>query len=174
MNESVKSPRVALIAAVAANGVIGRNGSLPWHLPADLQHFKALTTGSRIVMGRRTWQSFPRPLPNREHVVISSQDLQVPPGVIVVRSMAQALALPHPSETVFVIGGHQAYQEALSFASDIYLTEIDAQVQGDTTFPEWPRAQYAQVSREPHRAAMAEIGDDVAYDFVHYVRQSQG
>ena len=91
------SPRLALIAAVAANGVIGRDGTMPWHLSADLKYFKALTSGKRIVMGRRTWQAFPKPLPNREHVVVSSQDLEVPDGVRVVRSLADALALPAPA-----------------------------------------------------------------------------
>ena len=87
-------PRLALIAAVARNGVIGRDGTMPWHLSADLKHFKALTTGKRIVMGRRTWEAFPKPLPNREHVVVSSRALTLPLGVLQVRSLAEALAVP--------------------------------------------------------------------------------
>lgn len=171
MNESVKPSRVALIAAVAANGVIGRNGTLPWHLPADLQYFKKMTSGSRIVMGRRTWESFPRPLPNRQHVVISSQNLALPEGVLGVSSMHEALTLPDPTPTVFVIGGNQAYTEALQFASDIYLTEIHAEIEGDTHFPTWARNDYQELSRQCCVGDIEAIGQSVPFDFVHYVRK---
>ena len=146
-------PRLALIAAVAANGTIGRGGTLPWHLSADLKHFKTVTSGKRMVMGRRTWQSFPKPLPNREHVVVSSLSLLLPDGVLSVRSLAEALALPPPASLpVFVIGGNAMYREALPLADDLYLTEIDASVDGDTTFPAWDRAQFREASREHHAA----------------------
>ena len=165
------SPRLALIAAVAANGVIGRDGTMPWHLSADLKYFKALTSGKRIVMGRRTWQAFPKPLPNREHVVVSSQDLQVPDGVRVVRSLADALALPAPAASpVFVIGGNAMYRETLPLANDLYLTEIDAMIEGDTSFPTWDRSQFLEVSRESHSAPLQANGADVNFAFVHYVR----
>lgn len=168
---STSRPRLALIAIIAANGVIGRDGTMPWHLPADLKHFKALTSGKRIVMGRRTWESFPRPLPNREHVVVSSQALALPEGVIVLRSLAAALALPPPAEQpVFVIGGHAMYREALPLADELYLTEIEAEVDGDTTFPPWDRAQFREVSRERHSAPLHAGGPEVAFSFVHYVR----
>ena len=168
---SFPRPRLALIAAVAANGTIGLNGTLPWHLPADLKHFKTLTSGKRIVMGRRTWQSFPKPLPNREHVVVSSLALSLPEGVRVVRSLAEALALPpHAEQPFFVIGGNAMYREALPLADDLYLTEIDASVEGDTTFPAWDRAQFREASREPHAAPLHAGGADVAFSFVHYVR----
>ena len=164
-------PRLALIAAVAANGVIGRDGTLPWHLSADLKHFKTLTSGRRIVMGRRTWQAFPKPLPNREHVVVSSQTLALPEGVLQVRSLAAALDLPSPAEQpVFVIGGSAMYREALPLADDLYLTEIDAEVAGDTTFPLWQRALFREASRERHSAPLQVGGTDVAFAFVHYVR----
>jgi dihydrofolate reductase len=167
---STQRPRIALIAAVARNGIIGKNGTLPWRLPEDLKHFKALTTGKRIVMGRRTWESFPRPLPNREHVVVSSQKLAVPDDVIVVRSLNDALALPQPTEPVFVIGGFALYTEALAVADDLYLTEIDAAVDGDTMFPAWPRQQFVERSRAPRRGALSPESAEVAYDFVHYER----
>ena len=166
--------RLALIAAVAANGVIGRNGTMPWHLPADLKYFKARTLGKRIIMGRRTWESFPKPLPNREHVVVSSQAGALPHGVRVVRSLAEALALPAPAETpVFVIGGNAMYREALPLADDLYLTEIDADVEGDTTFPAWDRTLFREVSRERHRAPLqpTQPNDPEAnLSWVHYVR----
>lgn len=163
--------RLALIAAVAANGIIGRNGSMPWHLSADLKHFKALTSGKRIVMGRRTWEAFPRPLPNREHVVVSSQALVLPEGVMAVRSLTDALSLAPPAEQpVFVIGGNAMYREALPLVDDLYLTEIEADVEGDTTFPAWDRAHFREASRERHSAPLQAGGPDVAFSFVHYVR----
>ncbi|MEQ1594494.1 MAG: dihydrofolate reductase [Casimicrobium sp.] len=174
MNLSLR-PRLALIAAVAANGVIGRNGTMPWHLSADLKHFKALTTGKRIVMGRRTWQAFPRPLPNREHIVVSSSQLVLPEGVIQVPSLATALALPvnaaFTESPVFVIGGNAMYREALPLADDLYLTEIAQSVDGDTVFPAWDRANYLEASRETHAAPLVADGPDVVFSFVHYVRQ---
>ena len=164
-------PRLALIAAVAANGIIGRDGTLPWHLSADLKHFKTLTSGKRIVMGRRTWQSFPKPLPNREHVVVSSQVLLLPDGVMKVSSLAEALALPpHAEQPVFVIGGNAMYREALPLADELCLTEIAANVDGDTTFPEWDRQLFREASREHHAAPLQADGPEVAFSFVHYVR----
>ncbi len=165
------SPRLALIAAVAANGVIGRDGTMPWHLSADLKYLKKMTWGKRIIMGRRTWESFPRPLPNREHVVVSSQQLVVPDGVRVVRSLAEALALPaHAEAPVFVIGGNAMYRDALPLVDDLYLTEINADVEGDTTFPTWDRAEFREVSRESHSGPLLANGHDVNFAFVHYVR----
>ena len=140
-------PRLALIAAVARNGVIGRDGAMPWHLSADLRYFKTLTSGKRIVMGRRTWEAFPKPLPNREHVVVSSHALTLPTGVLQVRSLAEALALPpHAEQPVFVIGGNGMYAEAMALADDLYLTEIEADVPGDAYFPAWDRAAFIEVS----------------------------
>ena len=164
-------PRLALIAAVASNGVIGRDGTLPWQLSADLKHFKSLTTGKRMVMGRRTWEAFPKPLPNREHVVVSARSLTLPDGVLLVRSLTEALALPpHAEHSVFVIGGNAMYREALPLADDLYLTEIESNVDGDTMFPAWDRAQFREASRERHAAPLHANGADVAFSFVHYVR----
>jgi dihydrofolate reductase len=171
-------PRVAIIAAVAKNGIIGRNGTLPWHLPADLKHLKALTSGCRIIMGRRTWQSFPKPLPNREHIVVTSQALDVPSDVVCVRTLADALALANPTDPVFVFGGNALYAEAIALADDLYLTEIDADVEGDTQFPSWDRSKFREVSRESHEAqlqadaaALAANAAPTRFDFVHYARR---
>jgi dihydrofolate reductase len=169
---SLKRPRIALIAAVARNGVIGRDGTLPWHLSDDLKHFKTLTSGKRIVMGRRTWQSFPKPLPNREHVVVTSQSLAVPLGVIVVRSLDDALALANATDPVFIIGGSAMYRDALLLADDLFLTEIHADVVGDTFFPAWPRGDFREISRTKNVGALTSDSEQVQFDFVHYVRNS--
>ena len=144
---------------------------MPWHLSADLKYFKTLTSGKRIVMGRRTWEAFPKPLPNREHVVVSSLSLTLPEDVILVRTLTEALNLPpHAEQPVFVIGGNAMYREALPLADDLYLTEIEANVDGDTTFPAWDRAQFREASREPHAAPLQLGGSDVPFSWVHYVR----
>ena len=144
---------------------------MPWHLSADLKYFKTLTSGKRIVMGRRTWEAFPKPLPNREHVVVSSLSLTLPEDVILVRTLTEALNLPpHAEQPVFVIGGNAMYREALPLADDLYLTEIEANVDGDTTFPAWDRAQFREASREHHAAPLQAGGSDVPFSWVHYVR----
>lgn len=168
---SSSRPRLALIAAVAANGVIGRDGTLPWRLPADLKYFKALTIGHRIVMGRRTWESLPKVLPDREHVVVSSQSLELPTGVLAARTLGEALALPGATDPVFVIGGYGLFKEALAQADDLYLTEIAAAVEGDTHFPDWDRAAFREVSREPARAPLQAGGPEVDFAFVKYERK---
>jgi dihydrofolate reductase len=168
---SPSRPRLALIAAVARNGIIGKDGKLPWHLSGDLKYFKSLTSGKRIIMGRRTWQSFPRPLPNREHVVVSSQALSLPSGVILVRSLADALSIPQPTEPVFVIGGNALYAEALGVADDLFLTELAVDAVGDTVFPHWDRAQFVERSRNAAEEIDATAGAAIRYDFVHYARR---
>ncbi|RMX08724.1 dihydrofolate reductase [Corticibacter populi] len=176
-SENPSLPRLALIAAVAANGTIGRDGGLPWHLPQDLQYFKARTSGHRIIMGRRTWESFPRPLPRREHVVISSQALALPEGVHLVRGLDEALCLPFAengamaADMVFVIGGSQVYRAALPLATDLFLTEIGAEVEGDTRFPDWDRTAFVEVAREAHAAPLADGVAAVPFAFVHYRRR---
>jgi dihydrofolate reductase len=168
---SINNSRIAVIAAVATNGIIGKNGTLPWHLPADLKYFKALTTGKRIIMGRRTWQSFPKPLPNRQHVVVSSTALELPQGVIQCASLVAALSIPNPTDTVFVIGGNQLYADAIPRTDDLYLTEIEANVDGDTVFPEWPHQAFREVSRDTQHAPLHAGGNDVTFHWVHYVRK---
>lgn len=121
-------------------------------------------------MGRRTWESFPRPLPHREHVVVSSRAVNVPEAVVVVASLAAALSLPDPTDPVFVIGGYALYAEALAVADDLYLTEIEAQVEGDTYFPNWSRNAFHEVSREHHAAPLVTGGESVSFDFVQYTR----
>lgn len=142
------SPRVVLVAAVARNGVIGRDGDLPWRIPEDLEHFKALTLGGTLVMGRKTYDSIGRPLPGRRTIVITRQPKWTADGVQVVHSLDEALALAGDAETVFVAGGAEIYREAMPFADAIELTEVDAAPDGDTHFPPLPAGEFTETKRE--------------------------
>ena len=135
-------PRVSLVAAVSANGVIGDQGRLPWHLPDDLKRFKALTLGHTIVMGRKTWQSIGRLLPGRRNVIVSRDpDLRIE-GAEVVSSVVSAIAIAAGDEEVFVIGGGEIYQTTIDLADRLQLTEVALDVPGDAFFPDIDRAQW--------------------------------
>ncbi len=144
--------QLAVIVAMAENRVIGRDGTLPWHLSADLKRFRAITTGHWIVMGRKTYESIGRPLPNRTTVVISRQTDYAPPGVLVAGSLAAALEMAADQERVFVVGGEQIYRQALPLASTIYLTRVQATVAGDRFFPAWDSAAWRVVQQSDHSA----------------------
>lgn len=156
--------RISLIAAVAANRVIGIDNRLPWRLPADLQHFKRLTLGHHIVMGRKTWESLPGKLPGRPHVVISRDTAYQPAGAQVVHSIEAALAACADDEEIFFIGGENLYRQALQIADRLYLTEIQQDFAGDAHFPEFERAAWRESAREAHQS------DGLAYHFVTYDR----
>ena len=158
------APRVYLIAAVAANGIIGARGRLPWHLSEDLKHFKRLTLGHPVVMGRRTWESLDqRPLPGRENIVVTRTAGYDAPGAAVANSLPAALALCAGETVAFVIGGERLFAEALPFAAGLVLTEIHRDYEGDTRFPAFERARWRETQREAHTAA-----DGVRFDFVLY------
>ena len=146
--------RVDVVAAVASNGVIGRRGQLPWRLPDDLRHFKALTLGHPVIMGRRTFESIGRSLPGRLNIVVSST-LAKPPadGVELANSLRDALhtAASHGGAgPAFVIGGGVLYEAAIPRAAVLHLTEVDAAVEGDARFPAWDRSQFRLTSEIPH------------------------
>lgn len=141
-------PSVAVIAAVAQNGVIGRAGQLPWRLRGDLQRFKQVTLGHPIIMGRRTWVSIGRPLPGRLNIVVTRQPAFDAAGAVVVHSLADALAAAAPAGEAFVIGGAELYREALPQAARLYLTTVQARVEGDTTFPPFDPAAWRRVRSE--------------------------
>jgi len=145
-------PLLSLIAAVARNGVIGRDNRLPWHLPADLAHFKALTMGKPMLMGRRTWESLPGLLPGRRHIVVSRRPDYAAPGAEVVSSVEAALARVADADEVMVIGGANLYAQLLPRADRLYLTEVDVEVAGDAWFPPFDRAQWRELSHEAHPA----------------------
>lgn len=138
---------VSIIVAVAENGVIGDQNALLWHISEDLKHFKALTTGHPVVMGRKTFESLGRPLPNRTNVVITRQAIDLP-GCTVVHSLEEALALFPADEQVFVIGGAQIYAQALPLADRFYLTRVMHAYEGDTRFPAWDEAAWRLVGSE--------------------------
>lgn len=144
---------IALIAAVAANGVIGAGNALPWHLPADLRRFKALTLGHPIVMGRRTFESIGRPLPGRDNIVVSRNPGFSAAGAAVAPTLEAAIAeAAARDELVFVIGGAQIYAQCLARATRIYLTRLDLEVTGDTFFPDLDAHCWEEYAREEHPA----------------------
>ena len=165
-------PPIALIAAVAANGVIGDDGEMPWQLPADLQHFKETTMGNPVIMGRRTYESIAAringPLPGRHNIVLSRSDPDLHDGVVVADSIEAAIAeatavceLDATAERVFVIGGATVYEQFLAWADELVLTELADAYEGDTEFPEWDDSEWVEVERDAH--------EDFA--FVTYRRQ---
>lgn len=157
---------LAVIVAAAANGVIGRNNALPWHLPEDLRYFKRVTMGKPIVMGRKTYESIGRPLPGRANIVISRQENYAPEGVHVVSGLAEALALAEDialidgSTELMVIGGAEIYRAALPIARRLYLTQVHAEVEGDAYLPDIDWKQWREVSRQRHSG-----GDGNPYDY---------
>jgi dihydrofolate reductase len=157
-----------LIVAVAANGTIGARNALPWRLPEDLKRFKALTTGHTIVMGRRTWNSIGRPLPERQNVVVTRDRSFVAPGAEIAHSLDEALALARLPEPVYVIGGADLFRLALPRANVVHLTEIDRAFEGDTFWIPLDPGQWRETKRESHR----QPGDGLGYAFVTCERVS--
>ncbi len=129
--------KIAIVVAMAANRVIGRDNQLPWHLPADLKHFKQLTLGKPVVMGRKTYASIGRPLPERTNIVVTRDRDYEAPGCVVVHSLDEALAAAGEAAEVMVIGGAGIYRQVLPRTDTLYLTEVHAEFEGDTLFP-WP------------------------------------
>ena len=157
--------RIVLVAAVAANGIIGKDGKLPWHLPEDLKHFKRVTMGHPVLMGRKTWQSLKGPLPGRENIVITRQAGYEAPGAAVASSLEAALALCSEESVACVIGGEQVFKESLPLANSLVMTEIGQDFEGDARFPDYDRSQWKETQREAHTAA-----NGMRFDFVLYER----
>ena len=155
--------RISIIAALDKNRVIGHNNALPWHLPPDLQHFKALTLGKPIIMGRKTFASIGRPLPQRRNIVISQQPNWHTPGCEAVTSLNAALKLTRDVVEVMIIGGAQIFTQAMPIAERLYLTLIDASFTGDVFFPAWDQAEWQETERSEHRS---ENQQNFSYAFV--------
>ncbi len=155
---------LSLIAAVADNNCIGLNNKLPWHLPEDMEHFKKITTGKIVLMGRKTWESLPekfRPLPKRLNIVVTRQkNFVVPAGVEIFDSIASSIER-HAGQEIVVIGGAQLYAETLPLADTLYITEVHKTVAGDAFFPVIDRAVWKEAVREDHSG----------FSFVTYKKQ---
>jgi len=155
---------IALVVAMAENRVIGKNNQLIWHLPADLKHFKNLTTGHPIIMGRKTFESIGKPLPNRTNIVVTRQEDFRPEGCLVAHSLSEALMMAQQLDAeIFVIGGAEIYKQAMFLADTIYLTEVHQEFEGDTFFPEIDTLLWIETDREEHKADEKNPYD---YDFV--------
>ena len=162
---------VSFVVARADNGVIGRDNALPWRLPADLAHFKRLTVGKPVVMGRRTFESIGKPLPGRHNIVLTRSDWRAE-GVTVVPNLAEAIAAagmdPRArADEIMVIGGAQVYADALPLARRVYLTEVQAAPEGDTELPAFDADIWRETAREDHAAT----GDVPGYSFVTLERR---
>jgi dihydrofolate reductase len=160
-------PRISLIVAMARNRVIGVNNTLPWHLPADLKHFKALTMGHHMIMGRKTYESIGKPLPGRTSVVVTRNAGYSVPGIIVVNSLEAAIAACGNDEEIFVIGGAELYRQSIALADRIYLTEIDADIPGDAHFTELDHKLWQEAGRDSHAP---DEKNRYSYHFVIYDR----
>jgi dihydrofolate reductase len=160
---------VSLIVAVSSNGVIGRDGGLPWHLPADLKHFKRTTIGHHLIIGRRTWDEVGKPLPGRTMVVVTRSRSFAPGGAQVVRSVEQALEVAAADDEPFIGGGSQIYRVALArdLVDRIYLTRIHVVLDGDTYFPDFDLDEWKLVSEEHHDA---DEKNEFGYSFLVYER----
>lgn len=157
---------LSLIVAMAHNRVIGHNNTLPWHLPEDLKRFKALTMGHHIIMGRKTYESLGRLLPGRTSVIVTrNPDYQVE-GALVAHSVQAALALVKDDDQPFLIGGAQLYEAGLKYATQIYLTEVLADIAGDAFLPTFDLSDWDEVSSESH---VSEKG--LNYRYLHYQRK---
>ena len=166
-SEPAAAPRICLIAAIAANRVIGRNNALPWRLPADLKRFKALTMGHPVVMGRKTYASIGRPLLGRRNLVVTRNRGYSAPGCEIVHSLDAAITACHGAQEIFIIGGAELYRESLPLAHRLEFTEIHAEFEGDASFPQFPPEQWREAAREIHGD---EAGAPFGYDFVRYER----
>jgi dihydrofolate reductase len=159
--------KISLIVAVSRNGVIGIDNQLPWHLPEDLKYFKSVTMGKPIIMGRKTFDSIGRPLPGRTNIVITRNSSWQVEGVEVAQTLAQAMTLGKLAcaqadvDEVMVIGGEQIYRMTLPAADRLYLTEVQAEVEGDATFPEFDAKDWQQVSEQ-----LPEVTDTHPYRFI--------
>jgi dihydrofolate reductase len=163
--------KLTLVAAVARGGVIGRDGTIPWRIPEDARRFREVTIGQPVVMGRRTWESLPgrfRPLPGRRNVVVTRNPDWHQESAERAGSLEEALRLVEDADRVSVIGGAELYKEALPRVDELLLTEIDLDVEGDTFFPDWDRAEFDELSREEHVSE-----DGVPFAFVTYARRGQ-
>jgi dihydrofolate reductase len=167
--------KISLVAAVAKNGVIGKNNDLPWHLPDDMKFFMETTRNHYVILGRKNYESLPKkykPLPNRINIIVTRQKDFEAPGCMVVNTIKQAMAVARDNgeQEAMVIGGSEIYALALPFADRLYITEIDAEVEGDVRFPDYDKDQWEEISRIQHEK---DERHKFAFDFVLYERKDK-
>src|ERR1700744_4386005 len=153
---------VSIIVAIGENNAIGKNNQLLWHLPADLKHFKNKTAGHTIIMGRKTFDSLGKPLPNRRNIVVTRQDITIP-GCEVVKSIDEAIALCKGEDEVFIGGGAEIYRQAMEKTDRIYLTIVHRSFEADTFFPEIDYREWKETSHEDHQA---DEKNNIPYSFI--------
>lgn len=159
---------LTIIAAASENNALGKDNQLVWHLPDDFKRFKTLTSGHHIIMGRKTFESFPKPLPNRTHIIITRQaDYQVPEECIVVSGLQEAIAICQKNEDVFIIGGGEIYKQSMAIADKVELTRVHTTVEADTFFPEIDATQWKLVFEEFHAK---DDKHDYDFTFLTYVK----
>lgn len=160
---------ITVIAAAAENNALGKDNDLVWHLPDDFKRFKQLTTGHHIIMGRKTFESFPKPLPNRTHIVITRNKKYQKEGAVVVHSIEEALALAKNDPQPFIIGGGEIYKQGLPFADKIELTRVHATVDADTFFPEIDEQKWDLVAEKYHPK---DDKHEYAFTYLTYMRKN--
>jgi dihydrofolate reductase len=168
--EKKKTSELTIIVAAGENNAIGKDNDLIWHLSDDLKHFKSLTNGHHIIMGRKTFESFPKPLPNRTHIVITRQkDYKVPEGVIIVNSLNDAIDAARHDKTPYIIGGGEIYKQAMSLVDKLEITRVHADFENaDTFFPEIDDTVWQEVNRTTHDADEKHA---FAFSFITYIRK---
>ncbi len=158
---------ISVIVAFSEGNIIGKNNKMPWKLPADLKRFKAITTGHTVVMGRKTYESIGRPLPNRKNIVLTS----IPESIIdcvTSDSLRDAIAISGNETELFIIGGESVYKQTFQFADKLYVTEVHANLAGDAVFPEIDYSEWVETSREAHKA---DEKNEYDYTFINYERK---
>ncbi len=159
---------LSLIVALAKNRVIGLNNTLPWHLPEDLKRFRALTTGHHIIMGRKTYESLGRLLPDRTTVIVTRNPNYQVEGALIAHSLEEAMALCVGDDEAFLIGGAELYQAGLNLAQKMYVTELDLEVAGDAYFPAFDLSQWQESTRVAHTSAQG-----LPFSYIRYHRKSR-
>jgi dihydrofolate reductase len=169
--QAESKPQISAIVAMTENRVIGYQNQLPWHLPADLQHFKAITSGHPILMGRKTFESIGRPLPNRTNIILTRDSAYQKPGCKIVASVGDALALATLDHTeIFIIGGAEIYRQFLPFTTRLYITLVHEDFTGDTYFPIIDLSEWKEMKREAHTADEA---NHYPYSFLLLERETE-
>lgn len=158
---------VSIVVAISENNAIGKNNKLLWHLPNDLKHFKEITTGHTVIMGRKTYESVGKPLPNRRNIILTQQSITIP-GCEVVNSLDDAIELCVGEPEIFIVGGAEIYRQSMHLTDRIYLTIVHKEFDGDTYFPEIKADEWKEVTKESHQPDNKNL---LPYSFITFERR---